>query len=187
VASTAQIEAASKGKPMTAIAGFNCIDGIVIAADTEETYGDDKVYAHKLFPAERPTSRVCVAGAGPAYLIDYANEQIIAAVDAGISNSMTFKSSLIDLLDNLYRDKFKRYPVDSQLELRIQLLVAAQFTKEDDPSVWMSPAMFECQSNLVTAVGRMKQSCILGAGELLKEMALQLSGWGLDTGTAEWA
>jgi len=73
---------------VTAIIGFNCVDGVVLAADTEEVYGEshDKAYAHKLFPAERKNANLCVAGAGPGYLIDYAKDQIVAALETCTDN-----------------------------------------------------------------------------------------------------
>ncbi len=99
---------------MTAIAGFHCVDGVVLAADTEETYGNDKAYAHKLFPVERPTSRLCVAGAGLGYLIDYANEQIVSALDAETKNENDFHARLTDILEDVYGDegRFTRFPVE---------------------------------------------------------------------------
>lgn len=172
---------------VTAIAGFNCTDGVVIAADTEESYGDDKAYTHKLFPLERKNSRLCVAGSGLGYLIDYANEAVVSALDSGIKTVTEFESSLIGVLDELYRDKFTRYPVESPTELRIQLLVGVQFAEETNPPAWAHPALFECQSNLVTPIRRRRHSCVLGAGELLKEIATQFAGWGLTTSLAEWA
>jgi len=172
---------------MTAIAGFKCVDGVVIAGDTEETYGNDKVYAHKLFPADRKNSRLCVAGAGLAYLIDYANAQIVSALDSGITNVKDFESALADTMEGLYETKFKHYPLDPGQSLQIQLLVGAQFANEGDQSKWGKPALFECQSNLVTQIKRTKQSCILGAGEVLKQSIVQLASWGLTAALAEWA
>ena len=52
---------------MTAIAGFNCADGVVISADSEETYTDNKVYTHKLFPVVGAHWKAGVAGAGLGY------------------------------------------------------------------------------------------------------------------------
>jgi hypothetical protein len=171
---------------VTAIAGFNCIDGVVISADTEETYGSDKVYTHKLFPFVRPAWRACVAGSGSGYLIDYAKEKIVAAIEAGLKNTNEVESSLGQILDGLYRNEFKQFPVASPSELGIQLLVAVQFVSELDGSVWMEPALFECQSNLVTRV-KQRQSRVFGVGELLKELGAHFADWGLTAALAEWA
>ena len=102
---------------MTAIVGFHCNDGVVIAADTEESYGKDKAYTHKLFPVERAHSRLCVAGSGLTYLIEYANEQIVSAFDSELKNVGQFYSSLRDVLARLYAGPFKDYPTDSPAQL----------------------------------------------------------------------
>jgi hypothetical protein len=172
--------------PVTAIAGFNCADGVVIAADTEESFsqGADKAYAHKMFPVEREDSRLCVAGSGSGYLIDYANDQIVSTLDSGTQKTVAeFKRSLEEVLNGLYQNEFTHYPVESKAELRLQLLVGVQFKIQD--STWTRPTLFECESNLVTPIGRTKQSCILGIGELLKQTGIQFTGWGLTTTLAE--
>jgi hypothetical protein len=172
---------------MTAIAAFNCIDGVVLAADSEETYNtDDKIYTHKLFPFVRPTSRICIAGAGNGYLIDYAKEKIIAAIDAGLKTANDTEISLIDILNGLYTKEFKQFPVASPSELAIQLLVAVQFVSKLDASVWMEPALFQCQSNLVTRV-KQNESRIFGIGELLTELGAHFAEWGLTAALAHWA
>lgn len=173
---------------MTAIAGFNCSDGVVLAADTEESFGDrDKAYNYKLFPIVRPAWRLAVTGAGHAYLIDYAKEQIIKALETGgINTPDEFEHSLKVILDGLYRNEFSHYPVNVSSDLNIQLLVAAQLVSNLDSSIWWEPALFECQSNLVTKVKR-RQGRVFGAGELLKELASGFAYWGLDAELAEWA
>src|SRR5690349_6732935 len=118
---------------MTAIAGFNCSNGVVIAADSEESYGlDAKVYSHKLFPFERPTWRLCVAGAGSAYLIDYAKDQIVKEIESGANSPDDFERALRTVLEGLYKNEFKHFPVNERRELTIQLLVSAQFISDLD-------------------------------------------------------
>jgi hypothetical protein len=172
-------------KNMTAVVGFCCSDGIVISAETEESYGEnDKAYSHKIFPLEREHCKLAVAGAGSGYLIDYANAQIATAIQSGITNSADFESQLRKILTQLYSRDFKHFPVNQNAELQIQLLVGAQFRVD---SKWQEPVLFECRSNLVTVLQRHRPSCMLGAGELLKETARQFAAWGLDVHTAEWA
>jgi hypothetical protein len=164
---------------VTAIAGFNCVDSVVVAADSEETYsGGNKVYAHKLFPFNRPTWRACVAGSGTSYLIDYAKDKIISAVHAGLKNENEFH-------DGLYKKEFKRFPADSAQERAIQLLVGIQFLNEPN-STWMPPALFECQANLVTIV-KQGDVRVLGIGEAVKELGVQFATWRLTADLAEWA
>jgi hypothetical protein len=171
--------------PVTAIAGFLCHDGVVISAETEETYegGGDKAYTHKIFPHERDNCRLVVAGSGSAYLIDYANAELAAIIEES-KGSADFGSKLRTILDRLYSSEFKTFPVNHPSELLIQLLVGAQFRINSE---WEEPVLFECRANLVTAVKAHKPSCMLGAGELLKEKASQLANWGLSVQLAEWA
>ena len=171
---------------MTAIAGFNCIAGVVVSADTEVTYGNDKVYTHKLFPFVRQSWRACIAGSGCGYLIDNAKEKIIAAIGAGLKNTNEAEDALKTILNGLYRNECKQSPVSSPSELGRQLLVAVQFVSELDGSLWMEPALFECQSNLVTRV-QQRQSRVFGVGELLKELGAHFADWGLTAPLAEWA
>lgn len=171
---------------MTAIAGFACQDGVVIAAETEETYQDNKVYTHKLFPFARPNWKLGIAGAGIGYLIDYAKDKISEDLDTGNTKSAKeFRVRLQEILDRLYRKEFRVYPSKSR---DIQLLVVAQFTNPLDSSKWMEPALFECQSNLVTIVKPHPQpSRVLGTGELVKELASKYADWSLPADLAEWA
>jgi hypothetical protein len=172
---------------MTAIVGFTCRDGLVIASDTEESYGEVKAYTHKLFPSERPRARLCIAGAGIGYLIDYVNERVVDALDSRITTVSAFRASLVEILEKLYENKFHHYPVESEAELRIQLLIGVQFASDATPPVWTHPALFECQASLVTPIGRTKRSCILGVGEVLKQTGIEFAGWGLTVSLAEWA
>jgi hypothetical protein len=170
---------------VTAIAAFQCGDGLVMAADTEETYPDNKVYTFKLFPFDRAGKRLCIAGCGIGYLIDYAKDQI-AAIFESESNVAEFQKRLHLVMHELYKVDFPLYPVDRYSERQIQLLVGVQFADQSDPPSWPRPTLFECQSNLVTELTNIAQrGRILGAGELLKETMVQFANWGLDTELAK--
>ncbi|HEY1799974.1 MAG TPA: hypothetical protein VGG46_03480 [Terriglobales bacterium] len=170
---------------MTAISAFLCGDGLVMAADTEETYPENKVYTFKLFPVEREGKRLCIAGAGIGYLIDYAKDEIVSALN-GITDIADFEKQLRRIMRGLYETDFRLYPVDNESERRIQLLVGVQFVHQSNPSTWLVPALFECQSNLVTSPRNPAQRArILGVGEVLQETARQFSNWGLNVELAE--
>jgi len=159
-----------------------------MSADTEESYPDNKVYTFKLFPFERGGKRLCVAGSGIGYLIDYAKDQIVSDLDSGLTNVVDFEKRLRVIMREVYKKDFNLYPVDRQSERQIQLLVGVQFTDESNASSWLPPTLFECQSNLVTVLTNPAQrGRILGAGELLKETAVQFANWGLNVELAERA
>jgi hypothetical protein len=144
------------------------------------------VYTFKLFPFEREGKRLCVAGSGIGYLIDYAKDEIAAALDSGITNVVDFEKRLRAIMRELYERDFALYPVDRDSERQIQLLVGVQFIDEANSSSWLKPSLFECQSNLVTTPRNPAQRArILGVGELLQETARQFSNWGLDVELAE--
>lgn len=171
---------------MTAIAAFRCNDGLVMAADTEETFPDSKVYTFKLFPFEREGKRMCIAGSGIGYLIDYAKDEIASALDSGITNVADFETAVRRIMRDLYQKDFVLYPVDRDSERQIQLLIGIQFIADSTPSSWSEPTLLECQSNLVTVPKNPAQRArILGVGELLQETARQFSNWGLNVELAE--
>src|SRR5580704_5319398 len=171
---------------MTAIIAFRCPDGLVMAADTEETYPDSKVYTFKLFPFDRDGKRLCVTGSGVGYLIDYAKDEIVCALDSGLTNVTDFEKSLRKIMRDLYEKDFSLYPVDHDSERQIQLLVGVQFVSESKPTSWLEPTLFECQSNLVTVPKNPSQRArILGVGALLQETARQFANWGLNVELAE--
>lgn len=173
---------------MTAIVAFRCFDGLVMAADTEETYPDNKVYTFKLFPVEREKKRLCVAGSGIGYLVDYAKDQIVSAFDSGLTNVADFEERLRSVMHDLYTTDFTLYPADRDSDRQIQLLVGVQFASESHTGLWMPPTLFECQSNLVTVLKNPAQrGRILGAGVVLSETAAQFANWGLDVELAERA
>jgi hypothetical protein len=159
-----------------------------MAADTEETYPDNKVYTFKLFPVEREGKRLCVAGSGIGYLIDYAKDQIVSALDSGLTNVADFEKRLRVIMSELYERDFALYPVDQDSERRIQLLVGVQFTHASNKSSWLPPTLFECQSNLVTVLKNpVQRGRILGTGVVLTETVVQFANWGLDVGLAKRA
>jgi hypothetical protein len=176
----------TKRPPVTAIAAFRCNDGLVMAADTEETFPDNKVYTFKLFPFEREGKRMCIAGSGIGYLIDYAKDEIASALDAGITNVADFETAVRRIMRDLYEKDFVLYPLDRDYEWQIQLLIGVQFIADSTPSSWSEATLLECQSNLVTVPKNPAQRArILGVGELLQETARQFSNWGLNVELAE--
>src|ERR1700730_1456743 len=59
-------------KRVTAIIGFNCTDGILLLADTEEVIGDVKSQCEKLADVLLPNGVAIMGGAGNSHSIEYA-------------------------------------------------------------------------------------------------------------------
>jgi hypothetical protein len=160
--------------PVTICAGILCSDGIVLSADTQESYGSEKSYVSKLFPCNMPHARLIVAGSGIGPLIDYAKDKIFefSASNPEITKQ-EFKSCLGDLMNELYENEFRRYPLDQNKAT--DLLVAVQLRNE-------APFMLVVDSTLVSEA----TSRVIGIG-LMTPIAAQFQGMGLTCGQAMWA
>jgi 20S proteasome alpha/beta subunit len=68
---------------MTLVAGFNCRDGYVLAADTEITFGDIRFQSRKLddFFSSKYGYHLTIGGAGEVSYMKMAAQQIASAVD----------------------------------------------------------------------------------------------------------
>jgi hypothetical protein len=70
---------------MTAIIGFNCLNGVMMMADTEETTTTvSKSSCEKLYRFIFPLGTVLTGGAGEGHLIDCANQELHQAFAEGI-------------------------------------------------------------------------------------------------------
>jgi 20S proteasome alpha/beta subunit len=86
---------------MTYIAAFNCLGGIVMCADTQETVGDYKNYVEKLSILDDLSYPLAIGGAGIGDLVDCATDEILQA-------ARSEKPKNKKLLLTLVRDAIKR-------------------------------------------------------------------------------
>jgi hypothetical protein len=144
---------------VTIAAGFDCQDGIVIAADTKESYGgSDHTYVNKIElvrhfinPSLRPKTQAAYAaivGAGEAYLVDHIVGHIKKAFHDCVNADLNaFRQSLCELMPRLYAsDAIASYPHSESSDLYTQLLVAAR------PNYRENAALFLINSSLVDEV-----------------------------------
>ncbi len=68
---------------MTIAVGFVCTDGIVLAADTKEVYGDQHTNVHKLEIIDSAECSGALAGSGYAYPVDYIAPKIKELFETG--------------------------------------------------------------------------------------------------------
>ncbi len=163
---------------MTIAVGFCCRDGIVLAADTKESYGqDDHTYVDKLsLLSQTEVGNRCqggLVGAGEGYLVDYIIPRIKAMVARGKYMSggesawtiESFTLALEKLMAEIYASKaIKAYPHSSATDLYCSILIAIQFNLE-------RPALFVVNSSLVTQVKN--EAKIIGYGPM-QEMATEM-------------
>jgi hypothetical protein len=143
---------------MTIAAGVFCIDGIAVAADTKESYGDTHTYVEKLLIVSTDLCKGAIVGSGDGYLLDYIAPQIIALASVS-SSSVKFEAALSDLMAEIYNSSsVKSYPIESTADLYTQFLVAVKC--RDDSEV----TLLVINSTLVTRAHNF--GTVIGCGPL---------------------
>ncbi len=113
---------------VTLIVGLRCTDGVVLAADTEESTPLTRGRTRKLLTNTFPNqSVVAIAGSGSGDLIDSAVEQIFEAVTAdGPTTVADLKATIRKTLLRFYREEIQIYPTRDPLDLLIDLVCAVR-------------------------------------------------------------
>lgn len=144
---------------MTLAAGFFCPDGIVLAADTRESFGEDihayvgKIETVKQYknPSSRPNTEAAYAaivGSGASTIVEYIVPQIRRTfINCAHKELSEFEQALTELMPNLYsNDPLVAYPHTEPFEMQTEFLVVAR------PDRFSSAAMFLVNSSLVRRV-----------------------------------
>jgi 20S proteasome alpha/beta subunit len=169
---------------MTIGIGFNCNDGIVIAADTQCTRGADKSHGPKIFPlftpVERPDLAVVIAGAGRVGFMKRAVQKIEAALTGFSEPSL---KNVQDIVEAELLDFYETHvnasadPSKSGFEL-----ILGVWTKKDGYT------LLKTDDTTVTPVKPHGSGyCSIGMGQHVSEYALGLtyprSGTSVESGT----
>jgi hypothetical protein len=165
------IKRLQKKKRMTIAVGFACKDGIVLAADTKESYGEEHTYVEKISVRDIGECQFGIAGSGYDYILDYITPRIMEAIIKGNpwpSMNDCFLE-LEKLMGQLYSGKpLKAYPRDSAADIYTSSLLAIRLKSS------AQPVLFSINSSLVTSV---PEFAVIGYGPM-KEMAREM--WSLD-------
>jgi hypothetical protein len=113
-------------------AGFICGDGILLAADTKESYGDTHTYVDKITIVDEAHCKAAIASSGEGYLLDYLTPHIEALLrNDEVITSSSFEIKLQALMARLYQTpEVKAYPVEKPADLYTQFLIVAKHTAE---------------------------------------------------------
>ena len=131
---------------MTIAAGFVCADGIVLAADSKETYEGEHTYLDKLAMVRTPHCSGAVAGAGDADVLEYVTTRIEQLLEQTRGNNDDLQKRLQELLTAIYGGTaLAAFPASKPEELRTYFLVAARLGNGP-------PALFLATSSLVTRI-----------------------------------
>jgi 20S proteasome alpha/beta subunit len=160
---------------MTICVGMLCRDGVVLAADTQESYGENKSYVAKIFQVGSAHGSTVVAGAGLASFIDYAKEKIATIRPGEAATPDELEAKVRKLMRGLYAEEFKLYPCEDSLK-QIELLIAVQLRKE-------FPFLLHVDCDLVK---RVRDARAIGAG-MFTPMATDFFSMNLLTTQAIWA
>jgi hypothetical protein len=120
-------------KRMTIAAGIPCADGIVMCADSQETYGDFKWPVKKLAlpPATIGDFSILISGAGFCSAIDTATHKIFERT-AMSAPSYTHTIHIIEeVLKEIHEKDLPCYPTHDKESLQFRLLIAFNSGQSD--------------------------------------------------------
>lgn len=145
---------------MTIAAGIISRDGVTIAADTHESYGEDHTYVDKISIAIGDTGQGAIASSGDGDLLDYITPQIQNLIANGSWTTLDqFEIHLRQLMAVLYSsDSISAYPKDDASGLHTKFLVAVRHMKG------IEAKLFIVSSSLVTPATQI--GTVIGCGTL---------------------
>ena len=156
---------------MTLIAGLKCVDGIVLAADTEEstylTRGRARKLLTRTFSKGKKTKPVVVAiaGAGSAALIDSAVEQVFEAVEGANGSTVgKLKVTIREALLEFYRHHVSAYPTRDPMDNVIDLICAVRAANGE-------LALYRASGPLISTVPGF---ALCGSGEIIRHIVEEL-------------
>jgi 20S proteasome alpha/beta subunit len=149
---------------MTIAVGFRCVDGVVLAADSQYTEGLAKLYGQKIFPIPSNSYyALTIAGSGavPSLkgIVGQIEEKLQQQIGAKSTSFSALKSIVEEVLRTYYPKHIDSAPKAKRDDLEVQLLVAA----------WVAghgTRLFETYRTFVTEVAQHRS---IGAGSLLVE------------------
>jgi len=153
---------------MTIAAGFMCLDGIVLAVDSQYTGGIGKNSGQKIFPLwQKRYYSVTLASAGSVAMAKRAVETFKALVDERIGDRNTtldeLRETLEDALCTVHAKHIYPAPADERPVVDFWLLMAA----------W-TPGGFELFRSDVTAVTPVEANACIGIGSYLGNYLAEL-------------
>jgi len=147
-------------KTVTIAAGILSRDGVTIAADTHEGYGETHTYVDKITVATGNTGQGAIASSGTGELLDYITPHIQRLIAEGNWSTLEeFEIQLQELMAHLYKtESIQSYPRDQASELYTQFLVAARHVSGTETR------LFIVGSSLVTQATQL--GTVIGCGPL---------------------
>jgi len=121
-----QALAAAGDRSMTYISAFKCLGGVVMSADTEENWQDQKNYVEKLTIVEGRAFPLAIGGAGIADLIEPMIQEVTErAAEVKPATTKELIALLKKAINTVYRDDLPWLAVKKQ-ERTAEFLIAAK-------------------------------------------------------------
>lgn len=126
----------SRRKPLTLVASFRCVNGIVMCADAEENCGSVRRSVLKLDPKPMGNFTVVIGGSGPGDLIDAFIIRLTERLAGDAAESLAdFRAITESELAGFYAADVATYPDE---EKRIKCIVTAYAKKSGTFHSWVT-------------------------------------------------
>jgi hypothetical protein len=157
--------------------GFLCSDGVVLGADTEESYETSKTTVNKLEIIPKAFCHSGIVASGLSPIIEHIVPQIRSVLETNWENNINIQAQLQHLMPKIYNSEaMKAFPVEKPEDRYVDMLVACCPNKS-------RAALFQINSSLVT---RVFSSAVVGCGPL-RDIAEEFSKLRLTVDKAGWA
>jgi hypothetical protein len=148
-----------KAGRVTIATGFLGHHGVVLAADTEESYQETKTSVNKVNVIYGSACHAGIAGSGDSYLIEFMVPKIRKILRSGLHDYEQVQTHLQQLMAAIYAsNELQSYPADAPKDKYVDLLVACRIPQKE-------AALFIINSSLVTRAPSLG-AYVIGCGPL---------------------
>jgi hypothetical protein len=164
---------------MTIGVGFLCSDGVVLAADTKESYGGFYSHVHKILEIAQPHCTAAIVGSGLAWIVDYVTGKIQTALSAELSDNAEVENALRLLMAEIYAsDPLRVFPAEASEKVADFLIAVRPKDRK--------PALYCANSSLIRRVTN-NNGCVVIGYSLLKDIGERLHSFDLNVEQAALA
>lgn len=159
-----------KRKRVTIIAAFQCSDGLLMCADSEQTISvESKSQTRKIFASRYDFGSVAIGGAGDASLIEYVQQRLHRDLTFNPPTLATFESSLVTYADDVFDKQIRPYATfPSNYIPEFELLIGLQMNGEYRLYRWERNFVYHVPSGHTSiGIGTLQSESLMGNQQLL--------------------
>lgn len=122
---------------MTLIVAMKCVNGVVVCADTQETYGGYRVSVNKIAPVDAGKYQVVIGGAGLGGLIDAFADDFVDAVNdwpKGLDEK-AIKIRIRNLLREFHKQEVSLHPAQDKI---LDFIICVKAKQSSDTFLWQT-------------------------------------------------